>query len=559
MIPSPQELEEISRAPEGDLKSVPFAVLVSALARHERTAVLSLKRRQLEKDVVFEYGVPVDCRSNMVHETLARFMMSQGRLTQEEHDAYLRESVTREVPMGEVLREHGVLGSSELFRILQANLAKKLLDVFTWSDGSYHLELEAAQVHSPLKVKVPQLVVTGVTKFAPQAEVNAAVWPLVGKKLGLHPGSPPQGLKLSPAHQRLVDLLADPRTVKELSEASEVPFEAVTRLVYALALLGAVAPADELPAAPAAATAPAPAAVPPSPAPPSGAAADDSLSAQEVAALQDRLMEAYLAHRRQDAFDLLGVPEDAPVAVIRERYLDFAHRYAPWRFKSARLAGLVDEASDLFYAGARAFGELMNTEQRNTLLYRRKVLREEKSRPKAQVGIETDLLDPQKQYDKGLALARQGSYREAADLLEFAADCDPGNGLYRAEAAYCRYRTDPQIHGRKALEDLEEALRIDPRCGLAAYYAGEVARERGEHGRAETLLRQATDLLPDLRHQFAFPDQAESQRSDLAFAAGELRSQSLDLPKRLVALDFGEIHEDGCILRQDLERRHERC
>lgn len=502
MIPSPQELEEISRAPEGDLKSVPFAVLVSALARHERTAVLSLKRRQLEKDVVFEYGVPVDCRSNMVHETLARFMMAQGRLTQEEHDAYLRESITREVPMGEVLREHGVLGSSELFRILQANLAKKLLDVFTWNDGSYHLELEAARVDSPLKVKVPQLVVTGITRFAPQAEVNAAVWPLVGKKLGLHPGSPPQGLKLSPAHQRLVDLLAAPRTVKELSEASEVPFEVVTRLVYALALLGAVAPADELPApAPeAAATPPPPTVLPTSPAAEPSAFADDALGAQEVAALQDRLMEAYLAHRRQDAFDLLGVPEDAPVAVIRERYLDFAHRYAPWRFKSARLAGLVDEASDLFYAGARAFGELMNTEQRNTLLYRRKVLREEKSRPKAQVGIQTDLLDPQKQYDKGLALAGQGSYREAADLLEFAADCDPGNGLYRAEAAYCRYRTDPQIHGRKALEDLEEALRIDPRCGLAAYYAGEVARERGEHGRAEALLRQANQLMaPDRR------------------------------------------------------------
>lgn len=504
MIPSPQELEEISRAPEGDLKSVPFAVLVSALARHERTAVLSLKRRQLEKDVVFEYGVPVDCRSNLVHETLARFMMSQGRLTQEEHDAYLRESITREVPMGEVLREQGVLGSSELFRILQANLAKKLLDVFTWSDGSYHLELEAAQVHSPLKVKVPQLVVTGVTRFAPQAEVNAAVWPLVGKKLGLHPASPlpVEGLKLSHAHQHVVDLLAVPRSVKELSGLSGVPFETVTRLIYALALLGAVALVEELPApAPtAAAAAPPPAAEPPPQAPPAGATDDDSLSAQQVAALQDRLMEAYLAHRRQDAFDLLGVPEDAPVAVIRERYLDFAHRYAPWRFKTARLAGLVDEASDLFYAGARAFGELMNTEQRNTLLYRRKVLREERSRPKAQVGIQTDLLDPQKQYDKGLALARQGSYREAADLLEFAADCDPGNGLYRAEAAICRYRTDPQIHGRKALEDLEEALRIDPRCGLAAYYAGEVARERGEHERAERLLRQANQLMaPDRR------------------------------------------------------------
>lgn len=500
MIPKPEDFADLVRGGEGDLKSIPFAVLLAALARQETTAVLTIERRQLTKDIVFEYGVPVDCRSNMVHETLGRFMVSQGKLDPEVHDTCLRESITRGVPMGEILREKEILDSSELFRILQANLAKKLLDGFSWSDGTYRLGFDVPKVESPLKVRVPQLIVTGLTKFAPQGEVNALAWPLVGQTLGVHP-EPPFSLdevKLTEAQKKLVDLLATtPQPIKDLAENGDVPFEAATRLIYALAVLGVVAPVEDLPRASAYET---PAATPPPPRESAGLESD-TLSSVELKELENRVMEAYLAHRRQDAFDLLGLPEEASVADIREAYLDFAHSYAPWRYQDPGLAGLIDEATDLFYAGARAFAELMDTEQRNTLLYRRKVLREEETKKEpAGFQIETDLLDPETQYQKGLALLEAGNPREAVDVLEFAADCDPQNGLYRAQAAWARYRTDPKIHGLKALEDLEQALRADPRCGLAAYYAGEICRERGEYDRAERFLRQANPLMaPDRR------------------------------------------------------------
>lgn len=499
MIPRPEDLQTIARQGEGDLKSVPFAVLLTALARQETTALLTIERRQLKKEIVFEYGVPVDCRSNMVHETLGRFMVAQGKLDPEAHDACLRESITRGVPMGEVLREKGVLDSSELFRILQANLAKKLLDGFTWSDGTYHLGFDVPEVESPLKVRAPQLIVTGLTKFAPQDEVNALAWPLVGQALGIHP-APPFSLseiKLTSSQRRVADLLTrKPRPIKELSEAGDVPFDTVTRLVCALAVLGIVAPAEELPEAPGREP---PADSVPSPGP-AHDLAGEALSAGDLKALKNRVMEAYLSHRKQDAFDLLGLAEDASIARIRQAYLDFAHRYAPWRYQGPELGSLIDEATDLFYAGARAFAELMDTEQRNTLLYRRKVLRDEKKKGPSGFQIKTDLLDPEKQYEKGLALLEEGNPREAADVLEFAADCDPQNALYRAQAAWARYRVDPSIHGAQALESLEEALRIDPLCGLAAYYAGEICRERGEFDRAEVLLRQANPLMaPDRR------------------------------------------------------------
>ena len=60
-------------------------------------------------------------------------------------------------------------------------------------------------------------------------------------------------------------------------------------------------------------------------------------------------------------------------------------------------------------------------------------------RPAASFAIKTDLLDSESQYKKGKALMDAGKHREALMLLEFAADCDPQNGVYAAELAYCRF------------------------------------------------------------------------------------------------------------------------
>jgi tetratricopeptide (TPR) repeat protein len=92
-----------------------------------------------------------------------------------------------------------------------------------------------------------------------------------------------------------------------------------------------------------------------------------------------------------------------------------------------------------------------------------------------------------------------GRVREALMLLEFAADCDPQNSLYAAELAYCRFLATT-AHADRALLELRETLRRDPACGLAAFYAGEIHRQLGNHEEAESHLRRAIKLMsPDRR------------------------------------------------------------
>ncbi|HEY4574747.1 MAG TPA: DUF4388 domain-containing protein, partial [Thermoanaerobaculia bacterium] len=212
MIPTSEQLEEIARLREGSLAEVPFAPLLLAHALRQSSLVLELRRRQVWKRILIENGVPVDCRSNLTHETLGRFMVAEGKLGEEDFTACLSRSASRGVPFGEILLEHGLVTPADLFRLLQQNLAKKLLDLFTWNEGELRWLDEAPAAASSLKVKVPQLILTGVTRFAPQEEVDMSVAPLVGKKLVLHP-KPPfpiEDLRLSRHQSQIAEALRPP-------------------------------------------------------------------------------------------------------------------------------------------------------------------------------------------------------------------------------------------------------------------------------------------------------------------------------------------------------------
>ncbi len=526
VIPRSAEHQEIAQRREGRLSEVPFAALLYSHFRSERSTALELKRGPVTKRISLEAGVPVDCRSNLAHETLGRFLVTAGKLSDEDFHSSLALSAAREVPLGEILLERGLIGAEELFRYLQQNLAKKLLDLFTWTDGEFRVVDERLTTDSSLRVRVPQLVLTGIVRFAPPEQVSAAVAPMVGKILSLAPESAEllAELKLSEAQARLSVALRPGLRIDQLAEATRLPYEEISRDLYALALLGVMTAGDRPPARP---TAPIPipkaavastlagssaaAEAPPHsrpderPAPaatksPEGAA-DRALAAPPPPAVtekrRDELMQLYLAHRRLDPFDLLGVPEEAPQRAIEGRFVELAERCAPWTFAG----DLEEKAREVFLAAARAFGQLADSTQRSELAFRRRSQREERARRPVELPrIKTDLLDTEVQFKKAMAHVEAERYREAVQLLEFTSDCDPSNGLYRAELARARFRLAPPSAARQSARDLKEALRIDPKCGLAAYYLGEIEGHLGHREEAEEAFRLAIRLMaPDRR------------------------------------------------------------
>lgn len=495
MIASEQDLERIARQVEGDLKEVPFAVLLHALARVGRSITVEITRNPLVKQIVIEDGVPIQCRSNLAHETLSRFMQSAGLLDQATANECFAESCSRGVRFGDVLVDRGLTTAEDLRRVLQKNLAKKLLDGFSWQQGGYRLTGFPAEIDSSLKVNLPQLILLGVTRFATRAQVDSAIAPLVGGSLALHP-EPFFSLgeiRLNPRQQAITEALAErPHRMDELAGRTGVQNEEFARTLYALTQIGLVTTADRLPAMK-------PVARPTPPSRPATVPSRRTVSTVQVPQDQRRaeLMEMVLNFRRKDPFELLGVDPDDFSRQAQKCFLSFAEKYAPWSYPP----DLEDDARRIFIAGARAFGELCDPDRRRALAERRSGRKEVAPSAAADTfRTETDLLDPAVQHRQGRALMAEGNYRAAIEQLSYASDLDPQNGTYRAELAYCRYLYNPQAGGSVAISELEKALRIDPDCGLVHFYRGEILRALGLLDDAETAYRRAIKpMSPDRR------------------------------------------------------------
>jgi len=488
---------------KGDLGEIPFPVLLHALAVHSRTVVLSIERRQVKKDVILENGVPMDCQSNLLPDTLGKFMVSRGDLTEEQNLAILAQSATSGQSFSDLLVTEGVVNPHDLYKILQQNLAKKLLDAFTWKSGAFRVSTSLPEVDSPLKVNAPQLVLTGISKFAPESEIADAMAPFEAKKFFVHrrPPVPLKELRLSKEHQEILRLLAQGKTISELQAETGTDKNRALRLLYSLAVIGVAIPEDWREAEPEVDT---DGDVPDSDFAHSGPppAAASSVPAENVVEIRNQVMEMYLRFRKLDAFDLLGIKEDATREQVEKAFIDYCAKFLPARFASADLQAMEEKARDLFIAGGRAFGELSNPETRNSLIGRRQSRFRQLGSEEARnaFAIKSNLLDSETQFAKGIALVKQGKYADALELLQFAHDCEPQNGLYRAELAYCRYRKAPEFEAKTAIDALRETVRIDPECGLAYYYAGLIHADNAEFAEAEPLLQRAIKLMaPDRR------------------------------------------------------------
>src|SRR5688572_2344901 len=169
-----EQLTAILDARTGTLEETPYAVLLVALATAKADAVLELRRSVLQKTIIFDAGAPVDCRSNIATEILGRYLVSTGKITEADANAAFAIAASRGVPIGEVLVGRKLLTPTELFRALQQNLGRKLLEPFSWTDGTYSISDNVLPLSSSLRVKVPQLLVTGIQKVEPQESADAA-------------------------------------------------------------------------------------------------------------------------------------------------------------------------------------------------------------------------------------------------------------------------------------------------------------------------------------------------------------------------------------------------
>lgn len=500
MITSTRDLlEEVLRTRSGSLEQTPYPILLLAIAAQEKSAVLELRRNQLEKTIVFDDGSPVECRSNIATETLGRFLASTGKVAEADCHAAFAVAASRGVPLGEILTERKLIAPTELYRALQQNLGRKLLEPFSWKTGTWSISFDVPPASSVLRVKVPQLLVTGIMKIEAQETADEAVAIANGKYLAI--ASDPlfglEEIRLGGEQQKIVDAARRGSKFDELR--GSVDTDDLHRFVYALMLLGIVQITDHsMPEAPRLELVHPFVTVEPETAAPAAAREAQLLTFEPPPApgvepaTAEEVMAAYLAYRRKDAFDLLEVAETDGGPAAAKAFLEIADKFLPSKF-AGNGDGVRDKAQEVFLAAARAYAELADPQRREALVQRREKLREEAAHAE-KLGAAA-LIDPEALCKSGRTLMAAGKLREALSSFEMAADCDAQNGTYAAEAAWCRFQLGV-TPAANAIKLLKNAIRIDPASGVAHLYAGQVMALMGHRLEGQAYVSRAASLLP---------------------------------------------------------------
>ncbi len=532
---TPDQLDAILLGRTGSLQDTPYPILLLALALREKSAVLSLRRNQLQKEIVFNAGSPVECRSNIATETLGRFLVASGKISEPDCHAALAAAASRGVSLEEVLSERKLLSPTDLYRMVQQNLGRKLLEPFSWKTGTYEISYNVPAVESSLHVKVPQLVVTGVLKVETQETVDEMLESASGKFItsATDPLFALEELRLTPEQQKILEAAQRGTALTEMPAVSSIPESDANRIIYALVLLGVVRISEQLPQAIPFFELEQPLHRKPLAEPPETPTQPSSPQVTRVdPAAAEEVMTAYLVYLKKDAVDLLGVAESDGLIEITKAFLRMADKFFPSKFDDQAADGLREKAQQLFLAAARAYAELADPERREalgkkrlkkrqdamaaaararrgtpdlsaTVPTRKATFRMEEPAPaegllKSQIGRD-GLIDPEALCRTGRELSSAGKMREALSYFEMAVDCDAQNGTYAAEVAWCRFQllSSPAA---TALKLLQNAIRIDPGAGLAHLYAGRIETALGNRREAEIYLNRAAFLMPrDLR------------------------------------------------------------
>ena len=445
----------------GDLRDEPYRLLLLAIATGGRSGVLTLARGPLEKEIAFESGAAIDCQSNIATESLTRFLG----------------------------RSPDTLPPAELSRAIMQNLGRKLLEPFSWTQGTWQFSTETPGVEAAHRVRVPQLIVTGINKVEPFETIETALADAGALRVTIGDASE---LRLSEEQQRTLGALRDGATLGQFAGNEDHQ-----RFVYALLLLGIAAPVTER-------------AVPffeldlapedkPAPAPEPPPRVVETPRAPQFAP-SGELLAAHSTYRQQDAFELLGIDPSAGAVEINRAFVRAAERFVPSKYEES----VRDKAQELLLAAARAYAELADPMRRQAAIDRRAgkpvatpVATPQPATPQPATPPPPPkrraIIDPEELYRQGRAAAAAGKLRDALGYYEMAADCDAQNGTYAAEVAYARF----QLLGSPAattVKALKNAIRIDPRCGVAYLYLGKIQEALGNQIEAQAYLDRASRL-----------------------------------------------------------------
>jgi hypothetical protein len=178
----------------GRLDAFPPASLLQWAAGERRSGTLIVRRARRERRVSFRRGEIVGCSSSLPRETFGQYLLDHDAARPDQLGRVLPLARLRDLPVGQVLVDEGILDREVASRMLAAWMSEVVQDLCAWSKGVFVFD-RAEPPRLPLEVSLEctGLVLEGI-RWADETRRYRELLPDDGVLLGKGPRWPPRGL-----------------------------------------------------------------------------------------------------------------------------------------------------------------------------------------------------------------------------------------------------------------------------------------------------------------------------------------------------------------------------
>jgi len=193
--------------------------------------------------------------------------------------------------------------------------------------------------------------------------------------------------------------------------------------------------------------------------------------AVELRELQARLERV----RKQNHFQVLGIPETADPSLVKAAYFKLAKVFHPDTVPQDAPPELGRMKAEIFAAIGEANRQLADDSSRAR--YKETLA----SGGPAEVDVQS-VLQAEDTFNKGTAFVRARRFADAVKTFDDAIAANPREGEFYAWRGYARFFTiqDKKVAMVEALRDLNQSLKLNERCAAAHYFIGQLYKLTGD-------------------------------------------------------------------------------
>jgi serine/threonine-protein kinase len=223
----------------GDVSVITPMRLLCDLAVAGETGLLRFELTPAVKEIFVVNGAPESINSSLPNERFGEYLVARGILSAADLDGALGMLPQYAGKLGDTLVGLGLLRPLDVFRLLSQQVRDRVIDVFTWTEGTFAFYRGVTNAHDsfPLGLDPFEILGAGVVTI-PQPGLEQRFAPMMDQR-PVATGTArvqPDAFRLGPTPREVLDMLSGEHTLRAWTAHFAEPTERITflRTLYLL-------------------------------------------------------------------------------------------------------------------------------------------------------------------------------------------------------------------------------------------------------------------------------------------------------------------------------------